>query len=174
MRKSLLDTDNSKLRKLLCFDCANRFFAVLFRQIPQNSKNSRNLSSCYKYNFLIININALAFDNNKITTAKGTIYTNKSFADSSIQLINYLSKTLIKRQSSDFPEGMTINFLTDRKADDFYNSLLPLYTESLGEDKIIEHYRSEKPEFIIFNNLHMKDYYLIIYVRITHLISVPL
>lgn len=137
------------------------FFAVLFRQIPQKLEKTAGIYLLViSIIFLIININALAFDNNKITTAKGTIYTNKSFADSSIQLINYLSKNSDKNDRAViFPEGMTINFLTDRKADDFYNSLLPLYTESLGEDKIIEHYRSEKPEFIIFNNLHMKNYY---------------
>ena len=58
-----------------------------------------------------------------------------------------------------FPEGMIINFLTNRQSDGFYNSMLPLYVETFGEDKIIEHFRANKPEYIILNNLNMKDYY---------------
>lgn len=57
------------------------------------------------------------------------------------------------------PEGMTINFLSHRQSDGFYNSLLPLYVETFGEDKIIEHYNQNKPEYIILNNLNMRDYY---------------
>lgn len=57
------------------------------------------------------------------------------------------------------PEGMIINFLSERQSDGFYNSLLPLYVETFGENKIIEHYSQNKPEYIILNNLNMKDYY---------------
>ncbi len=58
-----------------------------------------------------------------------------------------------------FPEGMIINFLANRQSDGFYNSLLPLYIETFGEDKIVEHFEQNPPEYIILNNLNMKDYY---------------
>ena len=58
-----------------------------------------------------------------------------------------------------FPEGMIINFLSGRESDGFYNSLLPLYVETFGEDNIIEHFHENKPEMIILNNRSMKDYY---------------
>ena len=58
-----------------------------------------------------------------------------------------------------FPEGMIINFLSGRESDGFYNSLLPLYVETFGEDNIIEHFRENEPEMIILNNRSMKDYY---------------
>lgn len=58
-----------------------------------------------------------------------------------------------------FPEGMIINFLANRQSDGFYNSLLPLYVETFGEDKIVEHFSKNPPEYIILNNLNMKDYY---------------
>lgn len=137
------------------------FFAILFKNIPQKLEKSTGIYILIiSAIILVMNIIALKYDNNKITTAKGTIYTNKNYADSSNLLINYLKNNSDENDSVViFPEGMTINFLADRKADDFYNSLLPLYTESLDEDKIIEHYKNEKPEFIIFNNLNMKDYY---------------
>ena len=51
-----------------------------------------------------------------------------------------------------------INFLTDRKSDDYYNSMLPLYTESFGEEKIVEHFENNKPEYFILTNENMKDY----------------
>lgn len=57
-----------------------------------------------------------------------------------------------------FPEGLMINFLTDRKSDDYYNSMLPLYTESFGEEKIVEHFENNKPEYFILTNENMKDY----------------
>lgn len=57
-----------------------------------------------------------------------------------------------------FPEGMMINFLSNRQSDGFYNSMLPLYVETFGEDKIVEHFSKNKPEMIILNNLNMKDY----------------
>ena len=137
------------------------FFAILFKNIPQKLEKTTGIYILIiSAIILVMNIIALKYDNNKITTAKGSIYTNKNYADSSNLLINYLKNNSNENDSVViFPEGMTINFLADRKADDFYNSLLPLYTESLDEDKIIEHYKNEKPEFIIFNNLNMKDYY---------------
>ena len=58
-----------------------------------------------------------------------------------------------------FPEGMMINFLANRQSDGFYNSMLPLYVETFGEDKIIEHFSQNPPKYIILNNLNMRDYY---------------
>lgn len=135
--------------------------ALLFTFLPKKLEKSTGIYLLVVSTLiLIININTERFDSSKITTNKGNIYTNKSIADSSNRLIEYINKNTGKNDKIViFPEGMTINFLTDRKADDFYNSLLPLYTESLGEDKIIEHYKIQQPEYIIFNNLNMKDYY---------------
>jgi hypothetical protein len=54
---------------------------------------------------------------------------------------------------------MTINFLTNRQSDGYYNSMLPLYVETFGEDKIIEHFNQNKPDYFVLMNLSMKDYY---------------
>lgn len=93
-----------------------------------------------------------------IKTNKGTIYTTEQIAKSTNELISNMSNF----ENGDvliFPEGLMINFLTDKKSDDFYNSLLPLYTESLGENNIIEHFENTNPKYIILNNWDMKDYY---------------
>ena len=52
-----------------------------------------------------------------------------------------------------------INYLTDRPSDDFYNSLIPLYVETMGEDVITSHFKENPPEYIVFNNWNTQDYY---------------
>ena len=97
---------------------------------------------------------------NKIQTERGFVYTDRIYSESTNELINFIKE---KTKPSDkiviFPEGMMVNFLADRKGDDYYNSLLPLYVETFGEDKITEYYKEKMPEYIVFNNLNMKDYY---------------
>ena len=95
-----------------------------------------------------------------INTPRGKIATSTPLAKSSNELIEFINKnTKPDDRIVIFPEGMIINFLANRKSDDWYNSLLPLYIETFGEDKIIEHFKSNKPDYIVFNNLDMKDYY---------------
>ena len=95
-----------------------------------------------------------------INTPKGKITTSTYQAVSTNSLIDYINKNTNKNDKiAIFPEGMIINFLTDRKSDDFYNSLIPLYVETFGEKKIVEHFKSEKPDYIILNNYNTKDYY---------------
>ena len=106
------------------------------------------------------NFGNLQVTQSKIETSRGVVYTGAKFANGSNELIKYLGE---KTKPSDrvviFPEGMMINFLAERKSDDFYNSLLPLYAESLGESSFVKHFTSDMPEYFVFNNLDMSDYY---------------
>lgn len=136
-------------------------FAILFKYLP---KNLEKVAGIYilAISLIIILSNsfALKHENNKVSTPIGTMHTSKAYAESSNELIKYIDQNTKKDDKIViFPEGMTINFLTQRSADDYYNSLLPLYTETFGEEKIINHYKKNLPEFVIFNNLDMKDYY---------------
>ena len=136
-------------------------FAILFKYLP---KNLEKVAGIYilAISLIIILSNsfALKHENNKVSTPIGTMHTSKAYAKSSNELIKYIDQNTKKDDKIViFPEGMTINFLTQRSADDYYNSLLPLYTETFGEEKIINHYKKNLPEFVIFNNLDMKDYY---------------
>lgn len=99
--------------------------------------------------------------NNLLVYPKGKIYVEKSFYDSTSELISYIEKNTKKTDKIViYPEGALINFLTDRKTDDYYNSLIPLYWEVFGDDKVIERFKKTKPEYIIFNNWsNPKDYY---------------
>ena len=134
------------------------FLALLFTYLPKKLEKVVAIYVIIAGLFIFIsNFSALSLPQYKITTEKGTIYTQKSIAGSTNQLINFL-----KNQSGNaviFPEGMSVNFLSNTISDDYYNSLLPLYVETFTEEKIINHYRENLPEYVIFNNLNMKDYY---------------
>lgn len=134
------------------------FLALLFTYLPKKLEKVVAIYVIIAGFFIFIsNFSALSLPQYKITTERGTIYTQKSIAGSTNQLINFL-----KNQSGNaviFPEGMSVNFLSNTISDDYYNSLLPLYVETFTEEKIINHYRENLPEYVIFNNLNMKDYY---------------
>lgn len=136
-------------------------FAILFKYLPQKLEKVTGIYVlAMSLIILLTNITALRLENYKISTPIGTIHTSKAYAESSNQLIEYINQNAKQDDKIViFPEGMTINFLTARKSDDYYNSLLPLYIETFGEKKLIEHFKKNNPEYVIFNNLDMKDYY---------------
>ncbi len=94
-----------------------------------------------------------------IQTPKGKIYTEQEY-ETTNKLIDYINKNTKKTDKIlILPEGMMINFLSDRKTDDFYNSMLPLYEETFGIDSYVEHFKKDMPDYIIFNSWDSKDYY---------------
>lgn len=111
--------------------------------------------------FGLQNLSSLNFRNYPIQTTRGKIYSNQYLASASSDLIDYIGKNSKKSDTIViFPEGLFMNFLADRKSDNYYNSLTPLYLETFGEAKFVEHFKKTKPEYIIFNNWDTsKDYY---------------
>lgn len=110
--------------------------------------------------FLLINLHDLKSRTDFISTSRGKLYLEKPFASATDSLIKYIqTKTKKTDTVMIFPEGQLINLLTDRKSDDVYGSLIPLYVETFGEDKIIKHFKQTKPEYIIFNNWNYHGYY---------------
>lgn len=98
--------------------------------------------------------------NHFVSTLHGKIYPEKLVAKSTNNLIKYIqTNTKTNDTVMIFPEGQLINFLTNRKSDDVYGSLIPLYIETFGEEKIIQHFKQTKPEYIIFNNWDYHEYY---------------
>lgn len=154
---------------LLLYSYGNFYFPILliailalfFKILPQKLEKTAGIYLIITSVFyLSTNFYMLSLVKNKVETPKGIIYTSKELAQSTNELDEFINKSTNPTDKIViFPEGMTVNFLTQRNSDDFYNSLLPLYTESLGENKIINHYKENIPEYIIFNNLNMKDYY---------------
>lgn len=97
-----------------------------------------------------------------IKTQKGQIYATKSYAVATNDLISFIkNKTKKTDKIAIFPEGLMINFLANRQSDGYYNSLLPIYIDAFGEEKLIKHFKAQPPDYIVFNNVDMhKDYYV--------------
>ncbi len=108
-------------------------------------------------NFLFFSVIARINLIGKVSTPKGTIYTFEQNAAAANTLIASLEQNK-PEIALIYPEGLIINFLTDIKSDDYYNSMLPLYTESLGEQAFIDNIEKTRPEYIIINNLSMHEY----------------
>lgn len=143
----LVEASNKGLQPLVCETEINQNALGAYVLIVAIILGSHNLSS-------------LSEKNSLVQGQRGKIYSNEYLASASQDLINYIEKNTKKSDTIViFPEGPLINFLTDRKSDDWYNSLIPLYVEVLGEDKLIEHFSKTKPEYIIFNNWDNSNYY---------------
>ncbi len=108
-------------------------------------------------NFLYFSGSMRVLLNEKVSTARGAIYTFEKNALMTQKLIDGLKRNNVK-SAYIYPEGLIVNFLANVKADDYYNSMLPLYTESLGEDRFIDNLKQTKPGYIILNNLSMREY----------------
>ncbi len=94
-----------------------------------------------------------------IETPKGKFYVEKKYEKTN-ELIDFIEKNTKKTDKIIiYPEGMMINFLSDRQTDDFYNSFLPLYEETFGVKTYVEYFKKNMPEYIILNSWNSSDYY---------------
>jgi hypothetical protein len=102
---------------------------------------------------------ALNYKNYEVTTQRGSIYTDKEDAFVHNKIIEYVEKnTKPDDKILMLPEGPMINFLTNRASDDIYHSLIPIYIETFGEEKIIEDLSKKMPDFIMINSRNTSDY----------------
>lgn len=98
--------------------------------------------------------------NHVLTTSKGTVYVKEKHYKTTKKLFEYIENNTQKNDRIlILPEGMMLNYLTNRKTDNFYNTLLPLYEETFGNEQIIEHFKKSMPEYVIFNSWDSSDYY---------------
>ena len=96
----------------------------------------------------------------KIETEQGVIFASKYNGNSINELIDYIKKsTLPEDKVLIYPENLAVNFLTNRESDNKFYSLIPLYTETFGEDVIIKRFEITRPEYIIINNYNTSNYY---------------
>lgn len=95
----------------------------------------------------------------KIASPKGIVYTGKYGLQTNAA--NKIIKLTEKEKPNEvviYPEGMLINFLTDTKSEDYYNSMLPMYVESFGEQRYIDALEKSKPEYVVIILSDMYEY----------------
>lgn len=107
------------------------------------------------------NFEIIATKSNLISTDRGKIYVNSYYYKPTLEFIKYIKENTKKTDKVVIlPEGALINFLIERKSDDYFISLIPPYVETFGESYIIKHFKEAKPEYIVINNWNTQDYYL--------------
>ena len=104
-------------------------------------------------------LKGLANKNIPIITEKGTIYSSKYQANPFIEVYQYLkANTLPEDRILCFPEEPLLNFVLDRKSDNYLYSLIPMYIETFGEGNIIQRLQETNPEYIILNAYDTSSY----------------
>ncbi len=75
-------------------------------------------------------------------------------------VIKYVNENTLKTDKIVvYPECLAINVLANRKSDNKFYSLIPLYVETFGEYLIIKRLEIIKPEYIILNDYDTSAYY---------------
>ena len=94
-----------------------------------------------------------------VTTKKGTIYTNKVFADAANGAIDYINKEMPKNATFIMmPQGPALNFLTDHPSHGWYHDLIPPALIAFEEPKILKNLRKNPPDYIFVNNRNSGDW----------------
>ncbi len=107
-----------------------------------------------------LNIKVLNEKSYEIATDRGVIYTYPEIANAFGVLVNYVNgKTKENERVCVYPEGLLLNFMAERSSDNKFYSLIPLYTETFGEDTIISRFNIKKPEYIVISNYNTNMYY---------------
>lgn len=139
------------------------FFGVMFTFINEKyQKIAAIFLTVVSFSFLNVYLFKRTTTTGKISSPHGTIYTYKQNADNINNILSILNNDEnVNSTALIYPEGMIINFLSKNniKSDDYYNSLLPLYLESMGEEKFQKVLDEKNPEFIILTSQNTSDYY---------------
>lgn len=139
------------------------FFGVMFTFINEKYQKIAALFLIFvSFSFLNVYLFKRTTTTGKISSPHGTIYTYKQNADNINNILSILNNDEnVNSTALIYPEGMIINFLSkyNIKSDDYYNSLLPLYLESMGEEKFQKVLDEKNPKFIILTSQNTSDYY---------------
>lgn len=94
----------------------------------------------------------------KLVTDRGWIAEAAKTSSSRLLVQKIISTTDKNESIVILPEGHMINFLAARRSDNFYNNLIPMYVEAFGEENIINHFESNKPDYFIISSRDTSDY----------------
>ncbi len=103
------------------------------------------------------NINEMKFK--KLNTTKGEIKIRQEFYNETKEIIDYIkTNTTEEDVILLIPEGVLINYLSDRKSDNNLYYLIPPNCEIRTSENIINNLKESKPKYIIISNIIYNDY----------------
>ena len=110
--------------------------------------------------FLSNDISLLKSKNFYLFTDKGSVKTFAKDGKPIKYAINYITSNTNKTDKIVvLPEGSIINFITDRKGDNFYYNLSPLfYYDVFGEKRILNHFNQNPPEYFVLLPINNIEY----------------
>ncbi len=110
--------------------------------------------------FAFYDFSSLEYKNYLLQSEKGSIYTFKKDGEPIKIVSDFIVKnTKIEDKIVILPEGLFINFITDRSSDNIFYTLSPLYyTDTFGEDKVIKHYTYNCADYLVILPLSMIEY----------------
>lgn len=98
-------------------------------------------------------------DLKEIKTSKGLIKIKNIFYPSTVELLSYLEKNILKdSRVLILPEGSFINYLADIKSNNVLYYLIPTNVEVLGNEKIINILNEKNIDNVIFSNIMYPDF----------------
>lgn len=117
------------------------------------------LSACILL-FAAEDFSSLKYKNYLLESPKGHIYTFKKDGEPIKQTYDFITNNT---QSTDkvviLPEGSFINFLTNRKGNNFYYNLSPLfYNDVFGEERILNDFINSPPEYFVILPINNIEY----------------
>lgn len=109
---------------------------------------------------LFQNTKELSSKNVKIATTRGIIRTTPYYGNTIREFLNYIQKNTSKNDTVlVYPEGLAVNFLSNRASDNKFYSLIPLYVETFGENLIMDRLYIKQHEYIAITNYDTSLYY---------------
>ena len=98
-------------------------------------------------------------ENSKVKTPLGTIKAEKMTAEPFNETLRYLKNhSNLDDSLLVIPEGIILNFLSNRTWDFYQTSFTPLDFETFGEDVIIKNITEIKPKYIALSNRNTSEY----------------
>lgn len=145
---------------------------IVLNFLPFQPKiNKKHMENALAVLFIMLFLNFIIHDSiSLINTQRGKILSyklsekvellqNKNDADN----INKEVKKIINLTKKDdiviiMPEGHILNYLSNRRSDNFYHTYMPPYIEFFGENNIINHLNNHKPELIVLHGMNLYAY----------------
>lgn len=104
------------------------------------------------------NSKALRLKNFELESPNGIVKVNPESGKDTKDVLDFLKLVPKNSRVVVYPECLGINYLSGKKSDNKFYSLIPLYVETFGEDIIIKRLELKKPDYIIISDYNTFAY----------------